>query len=214
MIFRLEHLVPLPLQEQDHSHSQVWDRDSVEFESGQHYLVVAPSGHGKTSLLAVLYGLRKDYGGSLILDNQDAGSLKEGQWTRLRKEKLAFVFQGLELFADLTALENIQLKNRISNYHTEAEIRDIAIHLGIGDFLGRKAGIMSFGQQQRVAIIRALCQPFKFLLADECFSHMDQENSQIAYELISEECRKQKAGLILTSLGSSQQHKVDWRLKL
>jgi len=214
MIFRLEHLVPLPLQEQDLSHSQVWDRKAVVFESGQHYLVEAPSGKGKTSLLSVLYGLRKDYGGKLSLDEQAAESLNEGQWTRLRKEKLAFVFQGLELFADLTALENIQLKNRISSYRTTTEIRDMAERLGIGAFLNRKTGIISFGQQQRVAILRALCQPFEFFLADECFSHMDRKNSEIAFELISEESRKQEAGLILTSLGSSQQHIVDRRLSL
>ena len=65
----------------------------------------------------------------------------------------------------------------------------MAARLGMEHFLHQKTGILSFGQQQRVAILRALCQPFDYLLADECFSHMDQENSSLAFELIREECK-------------------------
>ena len=86
--------------------------------------------------------------------------------------------------------------------------------LGIEEFMDRKAGILSFGQQQRVAIIRALCQPFNFLLADECFSHMDHHNSHMAYQLILEECSTQGAGLLLTSLNDTGFLKADERKRL
>ena len=86
--------------------------------------------------------------------------------------------------------------------------------LGIDPYLHRKVGILSFGQQQRVAIIRALCQPFHFLLADECFSHMDRENSLTAYQLIREECEARGAGLILTSLNETGLPNINHSLKL
>ena len=86
--------------------------------------------------------------------------------------------------------------------------------LGMAEFLQRKAGILSFGQQQRVAILRALCQPYDYLLADECFSHMDQENSYKAYQVIREECDSQGAGLILTSLNGTESLDSHVRLKL
>ena len=90
----------------------------------------------------------------------------------------------------------------------------MARRLGIDPFLHRKAGILSFGQQQRVAIIRALCQPFDFLLADESFSHMDRENSLVAYELIREECESRGAGMILTSLNKTNLPDANQNLRL
>ena len=189
--------------EQQVSSSGIWKAESVEFQGGTTYLIEAPSGKGKTSLLSVIFGIRKDYQGNVYFEEENISGFSPKQWSVVRKEKLSFIFQGLELFSELTALDNIQLKNSITHFKPESEIRDMADKLGIGSFLDRKAGILSFGQQQRVAIIRALCQPFNFLLADECFSHIDQENSSIAYQLILEECEAQGAGIILTSLNEN-----------
>jgi len=214
MTIRFEKMIPLPMLEQDTSGSEVWEADSLLLEQGRAYVVEAPSGRGKTSLLSVIYGIRKDYRGHSFLDERELGSFAPKEWSQIRKRKLSFIFQGLELFDDLTALENIQLKNRITAYHTDGRIMEMARILGIDLFLHRKAGILSFGQQQRVAIIRALCQPFDFLLADECFSHMDSENSLIAYQLIREECKAREAGLILTSLSKTDLPDADISLNL
>lgn len=200
--------------EQDTSGSEVWEADSLLLEQGKSYVVEAPSGRGKTSLLSVIYGIRTDYRGIVFLDDRDLVSFSSLEWSQIRKARLSFIFQGLELFDDLTALENIRLKNRITNCHSEDRIMEMAMMLGIDPFLNRKAGILSFGQQQRVAIIRALCQPFDFLLADECFSHMDRDNSLTAYQLIREECETRNAGLILTSLNETGLPNTDVSLKL
>lgn len=136
------------------------------------------------------------------------------EWSLIRKSNLSFIFQGLELFDELTALENIRLKNELTAYQSNDRILEMARVLGIEHFLPRKAGILSFGQQQRVAIIRALCQPFDFLLADECFSHMDRANSLTAYQLIRQECEARSAGLILTSLNETDLPNTHTRLKL
>lgn len=200
--------------EQDTSGSEVWEAESLILEQGKPYVVEAPSGRGKTSLLSVIYGIRTDYQGQVYIDDRKLSSFSSKEWSKIRKNKLSFIFQGLELFDELTAMENIQLKNKITAYHSDERILEMARLLGIDPFLQRKAGILSFGQQQRVAIIRALCQPFNFLLADECFSHMDRENSQTAYELIREECRAREAGLILTSLNETGLPNIDHSLKL
>ena len=200
--------------EQDTSGSEVWEAESILLEQGLSYVVEAPSGRGKTSLLSVIYGIRTDYQGVVFMDDRELVSFTPRDWSLTRKSKLSFIFQGLELFDDLTALENIRLKNNITAYHSEERITEMAHALGIEPFLHRKAGILSFGQQQRVAIIRALCQPFNFLLADECFSHMDHENSLTAYQLIREECEAREAGLILTSLNETGLPNADVSLKL
>ena len=214
MIIRFKKMIPLPMLEQDTSGSEVWEAESLMLEQGLRYVVEAPSGRGKTSLLSVIYGIRTDYQGQCFLDDRDLVSFTSKEWSQIRKRKLSFIFQGLELFHDLTALENIRLKNKITAYYTDERIMGMARMLGIDPFLHRKAGILSFGQQQRVAIIRALCQPFDFLLADECFSHMDLENTLTAYQLIREECEARGAGMILTSLNKTDLPVADKSLKL
>ena len=214
MIIRLDKMIPLPLLEQDITGSEVWGAESIIFEQGKTYIIEAPSGRGKTSLLAVIYGIRKDYQGKVYLDQSDIAGYSWKEWSTVRKRKLSFIFQGLELFDNLTTLENIQLKNSISNHQSLKRIEEMAEKLEMVDFLQRKAGILSFGQQQRVAIIRALCQPFDYLLADECFSHIDRENSLKAYRVIREECESQGAGLILTSLNGTERLDAHVRLQL
>lgn len=214
MTIRLDKMIPLPMLEQDTTGSGIWEIESVRFEQGKTYIIEAASGRGKTSLLSVIYGIRKDYRGKVYLDHNDINDFTWRDWSLLRKEKLSFIFQGLELFDNLTALENIQLKNSISNYQSPQKIEEMAERLGLAEFLQRKAGILSFGQQQRVAILRALCQPFDYLLADECFSHIDRENSLKAYQVIREECESQKAGLILTSLNGTDLLEAHVRMKL
>ncbi|MCF8345852.1 MAG: ATP-binding cassette domain-containing protein [Bacteroidales bacterium] len=205
MIIRLEKLKPLPLTEIPTDESSLWEADPFLFEGGKKYLVEAASGRGKTSLLSMIYGLRHDYSGKLLIDGADAAQLKAGQWSGLRKKQLSYIFQGLELFDDLSALDNIRLKNRITGFKSEQQIEEMAGRLDITGSLKKKCRILSFGQQQRVAIIRALCQPFRFLLADECFSHIDKKNGNTAMQLITEACEEQEAGLILTSLGNNRE---------
>lgn len=205
MTIQLEKLVPLPLAELPSERSSLWEADAFSFFPGKRYLVEAPSGKGKTSLLSVMYGLRKDYRGKLFVDGRNAADISGKEWSDLRKNRISYIFQGLELFGDLTAMDNILLKNRITGYKTHEEIIEMAEVLHVTGSLHKKCRILSFGQQQRVAIIRALCQPFQFLFADECFSHIDRRNGEAAMELITRECAGQKAGLVVTSLGNRQE---------
>lgn len=213
MIYRLENLIPLPMVEIPTHGSTVWEADSFSFTQDKKYLIEAASGKGKTSLLSIMYGLRKDYRGTLWIDDHPASRYTPSDWSELRKNRVAYIFQGLELFDDLSALENILLKNKLTGFKSKAQILEMAGRLNMDRFLKKKCKFLSFGQKQRIAIIRALCQPFQFLFADECFSHIDKHNSADAMQLIHEECTTQNAGLILTSLGNSV-HEFDIRIAL
>lgn len=213
MTYQFEHLIPLPMKEVPAGNSSIWEAESFSFSQENSYLVEAPSGKGKTSLLSIMYGLRKDYSGKLSIDGRDIREIRSAEWSTLRKKQLSYIFQGLELFDDMSAWDNIMLKNHMTGYKTTQQVRNMAGQLNIEQFLHKHCGILSYGQRQRVAIIRAMCQPFDFLFADECFSHIDRKNSAIAMELIREECRSRGAGLILTSLGKND-YEVDITLSL
>lgn len=206
MDIRLEYLLPYPLKEQDIGSSGIWDQPELQLSGGKLYQLHAASGKGKTTLLSIIYGLRSDYEGKVSLDARDIREITEPEWPELRKRGFSFIFQGLELFPDLSARDNILLKNRQTDFASSREIDDMSEHLGLAPFMDRKAGILSFGQQQRVALIRALCQPFDLLLADEPFSHMDLANQELALELINRACEQRGAGCLLTSLGNTKVH--------
>ena len=111
------------------------------------------------------------------------------------------LFQELRLFDELTAWENVQLKNRLTGFRNKKEVERWFDELGIDDKRNQKAGKMSFGQQQRVAFIRALCQPFDFILLDEPVSHLDDGNARVMARILTEEAARQGAGIIVTSIG-------------
>jgi ABC-type lipoprotein export system ATPase subunit len=180
--------------------SEIWLKD-VNFNKGQYYLISAVSGTGKSSLLSYIFGERSDYTGDIFFDNKNIKSIKSAEWLNIRKKHIAFIFQGLRLFAELTVYENIELKNRLTKFKTKREIIELIEQFGMADKIDAKVRFLSFGQQQRVAIIRALCQPYDFLLMDEPFSHLDEPNIKLLSSLINHELQQQGAGLLLTSLG-------------
>ncbi|MGH1387728.1 ATP-binding cassette domain-containing protein [Kordia sp.] len=182
--------------------SEVWSK-VFYMESGEKYLVKAASGSGKSSFFNFLYGLNNKFTGSIQFDSKDIASYTEPEWTQLRREKISIVFQGLRLFPELTAMENIQLKNQLTNHKTEAEILAYMKRLDVDDLAHKVAETLSYGQQQRVAIVRALCQPFELLLLDEPFSHIDDVRIGNATALILEEVAERNATLVIASLGNS-----------
>jgi len=142
--------------------SEVWSKD-FELNTNSSYLVKAVSGSGKSSFFNFLYGLNNKYSGIISFDEKPINELNDSDWSNIRRKKIAIVFQGLRLFPELTALENIQLKNKLTNHKTEVEVLDYMRQLGVLDLAHRKSETLSYGQQQRVAIVRALCQPFELL---------------------------------------------------
>lgn len=181
--------------------SQVWNAH-LALKRGKHYQIEAASGGGKSSLCAYIFGSRIDYRGSLLFNDTDVRNLSIAQWQEIRRRNLAYLPQELSLFPELTAWENIQLKNRLTGYADDAKIERWLERIGISARRDYPVGKMSIGQQQRVAIIRSVCQPFDFILLDEPVSHLDTENNRIASEIIQEEAARNGAGIISTSVGN------------
>lgn len=182
--------------------SDVWLQD-FSFEKGQYYLVEANSGTGKSSLCSYIYGYRDDYSGKILFDDTDIRKLKTKQWDNIRCTNISLLFQELCLFPELTALENVQLKNNLTHYKENNQIDEMFHMLGISKKKHSLVGKMSWGQQQRVALIRCLCQPFDFLILDEPISHLDDENASIAAVLLQREAWQQGAAIIATSIGKN-----------
>lgn len=182
--------------------SQVWLRDEVVFERGCRVAIEAESGGGKSSLLSFIYGSRRDYLGSITFDSTPARSLPIARWTALRRRSLAMMPQELGLFADMTVMENIHLKNRLTGALTGERIAALLESLDIADKASERVGRLSVGQQQRVAAIRAIAQPFDFLLLDEPVSHLDEARNRVLAQIFDEEASRYGAGIVTTSVGN------------
>ena len=209
----LKHTLPQVFAQRSDIISDVWLKDII-FEKGKTYLLEANSGTGKSSLCSFVYGYRKDYQGRIFFDEQNILQLTVKQWVDQRKKHLSLLWQDLRLFPELSAFENVQLKNKLTGFQKKKTIEEWFDRLGIDDKKNALVGQMSFGQQQRVALIRALCQPFDFLFADEPISHLDDSNSQIMADILQEEVQRQGAGLIVTSIGKRMELPYDAVLRL
>lgn len=200
MNITLNNVIPAPLAGVLDGSSQVWNT-TVTFEQGKRYQVYAPSGKGKSTFIHILYGIRYDYEGSVTINEVPVPRIKKADWASMRQQEVSLVFQDLRLFMNLTGRENIQVKAVLYKDDLEQEIERMAGLLGVTHILDKKAALLSYGERQRIALIRALIQPFRFLLLDEPFSHLDEDNIKKACQLIDEKCTQNKASMIMTSLG-------------
>lgn len=194
-------------------HSDIW-QSQVCFERGKTYLVEADSGKGKSTFCSYLIGYRKDYSGQVRFDSEDVSGYSPSRWADIRQKHISLLFQELRMFPELTAMENVQIKNQLTGHTDTAVILSWFERLGIQDKVEQKMGRMSFGQQQRVAMMRALAQPFDFLIVDEPISHLDDRNSQVMAEMMMEEAKRKEACVIVTSIGKHMDLQYDKVLKL
>ena len=210
---RLNSVIPEIFANRNDLKSDIWQTDAL-FERGKHYLIEASSGTGKSSLCSYLYGQRGDYRGVISFDNEDIKTFDINQWCNIRQGVLSILFQDLRLFGELTALENVEIKNRITHHRSKEQIIAWFEELGIGDKLNARIDRMSYGQQQRVALIRALCQPYNFIILDEPISHLDDRNSDIMRDITLREAKASGAGIIATSIGKHMNMEYDKTLRL
>lgn len=181
--------------------SEVW-LTNLTLRRGHLYQINADSGMGKSSLCSFIMGQRTDYDGSIAFDGADVAGFGIAQWCELRRTSLAYLPQGLDLFPELSAVDNVLLKNRLTDFRSEAEIRRMLDRLGVGSRADVPAGRLSVGQQQRVALVRALCQPAQFILLDEPVSHLDLANNRLCADLACEVASEINAAIVATSVGN------------
>lgn len=210
---QLLHTLPNVFSERTGLLSDVWQQ-TVQLEKGKVYLVEANSGTGKSSLCSFVYGYRTDYSGDILFDDENIRNFSVKRWIDIRQNHLSLLWQELRLFPELTSMENVLIKNRLTDFQERQQIDYWFDCLGIDDKKDSLIGRMSFGQQQRVAMIRALCQPFDFIFIDEPISHLDDTNSQIMADILMDEVRRQGAAVITTSIGKHLPLQYDQVLKL
>jgi ABC-type lipoprotein export system ATPase subunit len=213
MTIQFSAVLPVPLSSIEHKSDSIWNND-FSIQSGQKIILNAASGKGKTTFTHLLMGIRNDYSGKILFEGKEIRSLNNNEWIDIRKRTISVVYQDLQLFPELTALENIEIKNQLTLALSRNEIEHLFDQVGLADKRNQLAGTLSMGQKQRVAIIRALCQPFEWLILDEPFSHLDNQNSSVCFEIIRDRCDKINAGIILTSLDEKEISGFDKQLKL
>lgn len=195
--------------------SMLWNTKSV-FRKGLSYLIESESGSGKSSFCSYVCGLRNDYTGKIsFLSNGTAVPVDSAAASvPLRQRAIATMFQELRLFPELSSLDNVMLKNRITGYMSQKEICDMLSRLGLGEYIHTLCGRMSLGQQQRVAFVRTLCQPADFILLDEPVSHLDDTNAGIMAQMLRERVEKDNVGVIVTSIGYRLPYEYDFVVRL
>jgi putative ABC transport system ATP-binding protein len=150
------------------------DAVDVTIDAGRYTAVMGPSGSGKSTLMHCLAALDDATSGQVVVDGVELGTLSDKELTRLRRERLGFVFQAFNLLPTLTALENLTLPSALAGRRPDPEWLDAVIDaVGLRDRLSHRPSELSGGQQQRVAVARALASRPALVFADEPTGNLD-----------------------------------------
>jgi lipoprotein-releasing system ATP-binding protein len=174
----------------------------LEVASGEIVVIMGPSGVGKSTLLHLIGGLDRPTSGNVFIDGDNVFALKERELAVFRNNAIGFVFQFHHLLPEFSALENVMIPGMIygrdvSIVTERAEI--ILKEIGLGNRLDHKPSELSGGEQQRVAVARALVNSPRLVLADEPTGNLDKHNSEALYELILELNKKYKQTFIIVT---------------
>ncbi|MHC4324698.1 MAG: ABC transporter ATP-binding protein [Planctomycetota bacterium] len=177
---------------------------TLKVEPGRSLVIVGPSGSGKSTLLNIMGALDHPTGGQVLFDDRDIASLGEVELAGIRNKQIGFVFQLHHLLPQCTVLENVLVPTLADKKRPSMkEIRDRAEHLlqrvGLKEFMPYRPGELSGGQRQRVAVVRALINRPKLLLADEPTGSLDKDSSENIADLLVELNRSEKVALVVVT---------------
>jgi len=177
---------------------------TLKVEKGESVAIVGPSGSGKSTLLNIIGALDRPSQGRVLFDGKDLAKLADTELARIRNREIGFVFQLHHLLPQCTVLENVLVptladKNRLSPKEGEERAINLLQRVGLKDHLLHRPGELSGGQRQRVAVVRALINRPRLLLADEPTGSLDERASQNIAELLVELNRSEQVTLILAT---------------
>ncbi|SDR91179.1 ABC transporter ATP-binding protein [Opitutus sp. GAS368] len=178
---------------------RVVDVREFTLDAGAQQALRGESGTGKTTFLHLIAGILAPDSGSIRLDGREVATLGEARRDRLRAEAIGYIFQTFNLLQGHTALENVELGMAFGRGVDRAHAASLLQRVGLGDKLGHFPRQLSTGQQQRVAVARALANRPKLVLADEPTGNLDRRHARESLELIREVCRESGAALLLVS---------------
>jgi putative ABC transport system ATP-binding protein len=183
----------------DGSPARIIDIPSFRMEAGAQVALRGESGSGKTTFLHLIAGIVKADTGRILIDGADMAALAEPARDRLRAAKIGYIFQTFNLLQGFTVLENVVLGMAFGPGVNRAHARAMLERVGLGHRLHHHPRQLSTGQQQRVAVARALVHRPKLVLADEPTGNLDRRRGDEALALIRETCRAEGAALLLVS---------------
>lgn len=176
---------------------------NIRVEAGEFIAIMGPSGSGKSTLMHLLGAMTRATSGKVLFEGQDTAGMNDRQRTAIRRTKLGFVFQKFNLLPALTARQNIEVARTIyggsRNLDGDPYISEIISLLQIEDKLDRRPSELSGGEQQRIAIARALTNRPAILLADEPTGALDTKNSEIVLKMFQELNRRLKQTILLVT---------------
>ena len=178
---------------------RVVDVRAFVLEAGAQLALRGESGTGKTTFLNLIAGILAADSGSIQLDGHDVTKLGEAGRDRLRAATIGYIFQTFNLLQGHNVLENVEFGMAFGRGVDRGHAESLLQRVGLGDKLGHFPRQLSTGQQQRVAVARALANDPKLVLADEPTGNLDRRNARDALELIREVCRESGAALLLVS---------------
>jgi lipoprotein-releasing system ATP-binding protein len=174
----------------------------IEVREGEIAVIIGPSGSGKSTLLHLLGGLDRPSSGRVIVEDHDLGLLTEKELAAFRNKTLGFIFQFHHLLPEFTALENVAMPALIRGESLQ-EAHGRAINLleevGLSERVGHKPSELSGGEQQRVAVARALMNSPTLVLADEPSGNLDEENSQKLHQLLADLAQKRGLSFLIAT---------------
>ena len=179
--------------------------DIAEFRvaPGEQMVLVGRSGCGKTTLLHVIAGISRPDSGKVRINDWDITLMSEAECDRFRAEHVGYVFQTFNLLRGFSALENVLLAMRFTGRRADrARARHLLDRVGVGHRATHKPAMLSVGEQQRVAVARALANRPKLLLADEPTANVDAGHQQQVLDLLRQTCRKEQVALVLVTHSS------------
>ena len=189
--------------------STVLDVPHFALEEKQQLALRGASSTGKTTFLNCIAGILRPDDGSVLLNGTDMAAASEGRRDQLRAESIGYIFQTFNLLQGYTCLENVLLGMSFGRGASRAFARELLQRVGLGDRLEYRPGQLSVGQQQRVAVARALSNKPKLVLADEPTGNLGPRNAREAIKLIREICRETGAALLIVSHDQSVLEQFD-----
>src|SRR6266404_2404087 len=172
---------------------------SFNIASGEWVALMGPSGSGKTTLINILGGLDTLTAGSVVVDEVDLAKLSENAMVRYRAEKIGFVFQQFHLVPYLNAVENVMLAQYFHSATDEGQAEEALKRVGLGQRLTHLPSQLSGGEQQRVAVARALIAEPKLILADEPTGNLDPSIAEQIGTLLVNYCRQKQAAVVIAT---------------
>jgi putative ABC transport system ATP-binding protein len=175
---------------------------SLKVDRGESVAIMGPSGSGKSTLLNMIGCLDKPTRGKVLIDGVDTSKLADDELTKLRREKIGFIFQQYNLIPTLTALENVELPmifRGLNAKKREEKARELLEKVGLEKEMDRKPTELSGGQQQRVAIARALANSPAILLCDEPTGNLDTKSGDVVMKILTDLNREEGVTLVIVT---------------